>query len=166
MNKFIYEYIKQRINKDNIFEKYTFNKLNFITSFFNSFSYDINENDINLSSSEPFLNENNYDNIFNTIKKNYSDFVSNLNSEIDDNFTKYKCIEDINNDDIYSDTTFESDLFLTDENIIQKCIKEKYFSELNYSKYNFNVVKIRTEISNCRKFPEFNQLFNELNFSP
>ena len=89
-----------------------------------------------------------------------------MNSEIDDNFTKYKCLEDNNNDDIYSDTTFESDLFLTDENIIQKCIKEKYFSELNYSKYNFNVVKIRTEISNCRKFPEFNQLFNELNFSP
>ena len=164
INKFNYEYIKQRINKDNIFEKYTFHKLNFITSFFDTFSNNINENDIYFSSNESFLNEINYNNIFNTIANNYSDFVSNLINEIDENFTKYKCIEDINNG-TYSDTTFESDLFLSDEENIQKCIKEKYSSELNYSKYNFNVVKFRTEISNCRKFLEmFNRLFDGLNY--
>ena len=172
INKFNLEYIKLNINKDSIYEKYFNTKYNFLKDFFDSI---LNLDGINNKIvNESYLNLENYDSLINNIEEEYSAFIYDFITEIDTNFTTYKCIEnddsiiyenysdlinsDINGDDI----DLSSDLIIKNRN----CTKEKYSTELNYSKYNFNIVKFRTELSNDKTFLEvFNSLFNDLNYN-
>ena len=161
-NKFNLDYIKIKINKENIFEEYFSYKINLLNEFFDTLNINIinNENDdINLYKS--IISEDNYNYLIKNIEKNYSEFIFYLNNEIDENFTTIICSETIKSD--ISDSEYESDSIITEYSNNKSCQKERFHSNLNYSKYNFNIVKLRKELSNSKKFPEmFNQLFDDM----
>ena len=107
------------------------------------------------------LNEDNYNFLINKVEANYSNIISNLNNQINENFTVIKCLEYIN-----SEIVFENDINPYDDSFIKNCTRERYSTELNYSKYNFNIAKLRTEISNSKKLTEIlEQLFDDLNYN-
>ena len=161
LNDFNLNYIIHKINKDDIFGYYSTQKINFLKSFFNSFRPNLNNIKEITGKSDLFIKQYNYDYYINRIENNYSNFSSNLNIEIDKNFSTYNCSEHIDNEYIS-----ESDMMLNDNDILKDCQKKKYSSELNYSKYNFNIVKLRAEISNSMKFPEMiEQWFKDLKSS-
>ena len=159
INKFNLDYIIHKIFKEDIFNEYFIHKIGFLNNFFNKILSSEGEGETeNLKVT--ILNEENYDNPNNRIVNNYSEFISNLSKEIDDNFTFLVCPELI-----YSDSTLISDDLGTHNSINNTCFKERFSSDLNYSKYNFNIVKFRNGISNSRKFPElFDSLFDDLNY--
>ena len=156
INIFNFEYIIQKVNKEDIFQEYSNNRFNFLHQFLNSILSEINSE--TGDSKQKILHENNYDNLYYNFSNNYYSFLSNLTYEIDDNFTYYIPHYLISSDSSQiSDNRPESD--------IVTYTKERYSSDKNYSKYNFNIVKFRTGISNSRKYPElFNSLFDDINF--
>ena len=127
------------------------NKIDSLKNFFNNFSlYYINNNEeYNNNIDKLILNDDNYNYLTSQLENNYITFSSDLNNEIDENFTNLNCEEYLNN-----------------TSNIKIYTKIKYSTELNYSKYNFNFVKFRTEISNSRKYTEiYEQLFDDLNYN-
>ena len=168
INDFNFQYIIYKINDKNIFEKYILHIYEILNTSFN-FSkinnYLNNNEKENYNFNGSYLNDNNYGFFIDNISSNYSDFITNLNTIIDENFTKYDCFEFLNTESNYEN---DRDINISDSGNInnKNCIKEKYSTDLNYSKYNFNVIKLRTQISNSRKFPEmFNQIFDDLNYN-
>ena len=127
------------------------NKIDSLKNFFNNFSlYYINNNEeYNNNIDKLILNDDNYNYLTSQLENNYITFSSDLNNEIDENFTNLNYEEYLNN-----------------TSNIKIYTKIKYSTELNYSKYNFNFVKFRTEISNSRKYTEiYEQLFDDLNYN-
>ena len=158
-NKFNFEYIFNKINREDIYNAYISHKFNFLNNSYNSISKlnKIENNNLDYS----ILTEENYGNITHKLSNNYTNYIFNLTKEIDDNFTYYICP-----DFSASDSDQLTDQINIDSSSIEPCIKERFSTKLNYSKYNFNVVKFRTEVSNSRKFPElFNSLFDDINYN-
>ena len=159
INSFNLDYIISKLSTDNIFYEYYIHKVGFLNNFFKSNLKSKNEGNKSGYLNISILNEENYESFNKKIIDNYSEFLSNLTKEIDDNFTFYVCPELINSDSIQINNELN-----TDSDIINICSKERFSTDLNYSKYNFNIVKFRTGISNSRKFPEFfNSIFDDLN---
>ena len=159
-NEFNLNYIMNKVNTEDIFNNYSFYKINILQTFFNSCSLYLNNTIEIEKQNELFLNQENYDFFINRIENNYSNISENLYIEIDENFSIYNCTEFINDESF-----FESNITTNNTISLKKCDKQKFISDKNYSKYNFNIVKFRTEISNSRKFTEmFEQLFENLNY--
>ena len=163
INKFNLEYILHKINFDDIYNNFSSYKIDLIKTFFNSSLKNVDgikeTNDSNLNKS--LLDEKNLDNFIDVLEGNYSNFISDLNYQINENFTIDKCVEKTSDE-----IALESDIIFSDDSVFRNCTREKYSTELNYSKYNFNVVKFRTEISNSEKSTEiFDKLFDDLNYS-
>ena len=115
-NEFNFEYIIEKINKNNIINNYYLSKLNEIKNYFTVFSNKINVLSNNLYGNKNILNNNNYDNHLNNIFNNYSNFISDFEDIIEQNFTFLNCSENYTNNSIF---TNESDI----------CQKEKYISD-------------------------------------
>ena len=157
-NKFHFDYIISRISKEDIFKDYFNHKFDYLNDFFNTLLNSI-INQENNNFNNPFFNAGNFDQSNNILIDNYTNYLTNLVQEIDDNFTYIVC-----EDFIITDSVQISDDLMTDK-IETICRREKFITSQNYSKYNFNVVKFRTGISNSRKFPElFNSLFDDLTY--
>ena len=156
-NQFNFDYIINRISKEDIFNDYYNHKYNFLNDFFTELLNSIDNKEDN--SYSLILNNTNYDNPNNIIVNNYTNYLRNLTKEINDNFIDNNC-----QTFYFTDSAFISDDNQTDR-VYNVCTLERYVSKENYSKYNFNIVKFRTGITNSRKFPEmFSSLFEDLNY--
>ena len=100
-NEFNLDYIMNKVNTEDIFNNYSFFKINILQTFFNSCSLYLNNTIEIEKQNELFLNQENYDFFINRIENIYSNISENLYIEIDENFSIYNCTEFINDESFF-----------------------------------------------------------------
>ena len=138
-------YIKTNINFTYIVDKYYLSKYAELDNLYNNC---IKANSYVINYNIPFLDNQNYDEEMSINKKYINDFVSFLETTINNTFINETCA---NNTGPYNNKTL--------------CQKVKKEFNTSFSKYNFNIIKLREGIYYTKTLLEnIDSLFDEYNF--